>query len=66
MGLVSWRRTARFLQYILALLRCAETTFDIRKAKNETKGEKRRTMLSVGWCDRPRGKARQGKARLLL
>ena len=58
MGLVSWRRTTRLLPCILTLLRCAESAFDIRTAKSETKGEKCRTMLSAGWCDRPRGKAK--------
>lgn len=46
------------LPCILALLRFAETAFDIRTAKSETKGEKYRTMLSEGWCDRPRGEAK--------
>jgi hypothetical protein len=58
MGLVSWRTTTGLLPCILALLRYAETAFDIRMAKSETKGEKRRTMLSEGWCDRPSGKAK--------
>jgi hypothetical protein len=42
----------------LALLRCAETAFDFWMAKSETKGEKFTTMLSAGWWDRPRGKAK--------
>jgi len=57
MVLVSWR-TTRFLSCILAPLRCAETSFEIRTAKSETKGENGRTMLPAGWCDRPRGNAK--------
>jgi len=62
MGLVSWMRTTRLLPCILGLLRCAETAFDTRMAKSETKGEKCRTAVSGV----VRSSTWQGKARLLL
>lgn len=37
----------------------ADTVFDFRKAKSETKEEKYRPMLSAEWCDLPRGMAKR-------